>query len=121
MCHTKGYALLKKCNRNARSSKFDFKNHIYALDSTKIDLCLSLFEWAKYRTKKGGMKLHHLLDLNSDLPVFMVMTEARSHDVAVAKALELPISSDSIIVFDRGYLDFKWFWGFTEKKVKFVT
>lgn len=115
------YALLDRCSKNARSSKFRFKNPIYALDSTKIDLCLSLFEWAKYRTKKGAMKLHHLLDLRSDLPVFMVMREGKSHDIAVARKLSLPVSSDSIIVFDRGYVDFKWFWALNEKGIFFVT
>jgi hypothetical protein len=115
------YALFDRCSRNARSSKFKFKNPIYALDSTKIDLCLSLFPWAKYRTKKGAIKLHHLLDLKSNLPAFMVIEEGKKHDVAVARALEFPISSDSIIVMDRGYIDFKWFWSFEQKDVFFVT
>lgn len=114
------YTLLGRCERNARSSKFKFRNPIYALDSTKIDLCLSLFTWAKYRTGKGAMKLHNLLDLRSDLPVFMVIGEGKKHDIAVARTLDLPISSDSIIVFDRGYVDFKWFWGFHQKGIFFL-
>jgi hypothetical protein len=115
------YQLVAKCTATARKGRFKFKNPLYALDSTKIDLCLSQFEWAKYRTAKGAMKLHHLLDIKSDMPVFMVMSEGKRHDIAVARNLELPVSSDSILVFDRGYIDFEWFKTLAEKGIWFVT
>ena len=103
------YDLLQRSTRNARSSKFRFKNPLYALDSTMIDLCLSMFDWAHYQTRKGAIRLHCMLDLKTDLPVFMVMTDGKKHDITVARSSEFPLSSDSIIVFDRGYTDFKWF------------
>ena len=115
------YHLVEKCSNSARKGRFRFKNPLYALDSTKIDLCLSQFNWAEYRTAKGAMKLHHLLDVKSDIPVFMVMSEGKRHDISVIRSLDLPVSSDSILVFDRGYIDFKWFEMLDDKGVWFVT
>jgi hypothetical protein len=77
--------------------------------------------WARYRTAKGALKLHHILDVKSDMPVFMVMTEAKKHDIAAIRGLELPVSSDSILVFDRGYMDFEWFKLLDGKGIIFVT
>ncbi len=113
--------LLAHCRANSRSKKFRFNAPVYALDSTRIEMCLSLFPWAEYRQKKGAMKIHQLLDLQKGLPVFLVMTEGKIHDVKVARDLDLPISSDSILVMDRGYIDFEWFKKLDNDGVYFVT
>lgn len=115
------YALLQRCQTIAPQHAFRFKNRLYSLDATVIALCLSLFPWAKYRQRKGAMKLHCLLDHSGDLPSFLVMTEGRRHDVDVIKELELPLSLDSILIVDRGYVDFEWLWRLNKKPIFFVT
>ena len=77
----------------------------YALDSSTIDLCLSLFPWAKFRSTKGGIKLHTLLDLRGNIPSFVSITDAKVHDVRILD--ELVPESGAIYVMDRGYLDFR--------------
>jgi hypothetical protein len=77
----------------------------YALDSSTIDLCLSLFPWARFRSTKGGIKLHTLLDLRGNIPSFVSITDAKVHDVRILD--ELIPESGAIYVMDRGYLDFK--------------
>ena len=77
---------------------------IYALDATTIDLCLSLFPWATFRTRKAAIKLHTLMDLEGSIPTFIHISEGRTHDV---NALDLiPIQPGSIDIMDRGYIDF---------------
>jgi len=76
----------------------------YALDATTIDLCLSLFPWAKFRRRKGGIKLHTLLEIQSAIPVFIAITEALLHDVNILDLM--PPQPGSFIVMDRGYIDF---------------
>jgi hypothetical protein len=78
---------------------------VYALDSSTIDLCLSLFPWARFRKTKAGIKLHTLLDLRGSIPSFIAITEARLHDVNILDAL-VP-EPGAIYVMDRGYLDFQ--------------
>jgi transposase len=91
------------------------------MDSSVIDLCLKIFPWAKYQTTKGALKLHTILDLNKGLPVFLNVTEGKASDIKTAKEIDLPISSDSIFVFDRGYVDYEWYRKLTEKNITFVT
>jgi len=81
----------------------------YALDSTTIDLCLSLFPWAKFRRAKGGIKLHTLLEIHSAIPVFIAITEALLHDVNLLDVI-LP-EPGSFLVMDRGYIDFARLYG----------
>jgi len=82
----------------------DLEQSVYALDSTTIDLCMSLFPWAKFRTYKAGVKLHTLLDLHGAIPSFLVITNAKVHDVNI---LDLIIfEPGSLYVMDRGYMDF---------------
>jgi hypothetical protein len=83
----------------------DIENELYALDSTTIDLCLSLFPWAHFRKTKAAIKLHTLLDLRGSIPVFIVVTEGKTHDVKVMN--QVPTPPDSFQVMDRGYLDFE--------------
>ncbi|MFH0779876.1 MAG: IS4 family transposase [Parcubacteria group bacterium] len=82
----------------------ELKQTVYALDSTTIDLCLALFPWAKFRKRKGAVKLHTLLDLHGSIPTVIWITTGKVHDVHVLD--ELLIEAGSIYVMDRGYLDF---------------
>ena len=77
---------------------------VYVLDSSTIDLCLSLFPWARFRTTKAGIKLHTLLDLRGSIPAFIMITEAKLHDMNILDSL-VP-EPGAIYVMDRGYLDF---------------
>jgi len=115
------YAMLKNCHNLTQNTKFKFKNPLYALDSSIIDLCLSVFDWAKFRQTKGGLKVHNLFDLKTQIPVFNVMTTAKESDVKVAKNIPLPLTPDSIITFDRAYIDFSLFHTYNQAKVFFVT
>jgi len=114
-------SMLKKCANLTQGNKFKFKNPLYALDSSIIDLCLSVFDWAKFRRTKGGLKLHCLFDLKTQIPAFNVITPAKESDVKVAKQTELPLIPDSIVTFDRAYVDFSLFKAYEESKVFFVT
>lgn len=76
----------------------------YALDSTTIDLCLALFPWARFRRRKGAIKLHTLLDLRGNIPCFVRITHGKTHDVTVLDTV--PIEAGAYYVMDRGYLDF---------------
>ncbi len=82
----------------------DLDATIYALDATTIDLCLSLFPWARYKTAKGAIKLHTLMEVNSSIPVFIDITHAKVHDVHVLDLLIL--EPGSFLVLDRAYIDF---------------
>jgi len=118
------YRLLEKCQSVTPKHRFRFKNPLLTLDSTVIDLCLSIFPWATFRKRKGAIKLHYLYDHSGSLPSFMVMTDGRHHDVRVAKddkKLNFALLPDSIISFDRAYLDYKWLWDLNKKGVYFVT
>ena len=77
---------------------------VYALDSTTIDLCLSLFPWAPFRRRKAAVKLHTLIDLRGNIPTFVHVSSGKRHDVTVLD--ELPIEAVAFYVMDRGYLDF---------------
>jgi hypothetical protein len=89
------------------------------MDATVIDLCLNLFEWAKFRQTKGAVKLHLLLDHDGYLPIFAQITEGSVADVKVAQGLDLP--RGSIVVVDRGYTDFYLFGRWCLQGVYFVT
>jgi hypothetical protein len=92
---------------------------IYALDSTTIDLCLSVFPWATFRKTKGAIKLHTLLDLRGNIPTFIYISDGKLHDV---NALDLmPLEAGAFYVMDRGYVDFKRLHYFTEIAAFFVT
>ena len=118
------YKLLDKCRSVTPDHKFRFKNPLFSMDATVIDLCLSVFPWAAYRQRKGAIKLHYLYDHRGSLPAFMVMSDGKSHDVRVARSeekLDFHLLPDSIISFDRAYIDFKWLYTLDQRKVWFVT
>jgi|MudIll2142460700_1097286.scaffolds.fasta_scaffold25175_4 putative transposase len=108
-----------KCAAIAPRKKFRFKNKLYSFDSTVIDLCLSLFPWAKFRTTKGAIKLHTLVDHDGYIPAFIEITAAKVADLTVAKLLTLP--AFSIVVVDRAYVDFAWLYKLTQSNIFFVT
>ena len=118
------YKLLDKCRTVTPAHKFRFKSPLFSMDATVIDLSLSVFPWAKFRLRKGAIKLHYLYDHSGSLPAFMVMTDAKRHDVRVAKSeekLDFHLLPDSIISVDRAYLDFEWLYSLEERGVWFVT
>jgi hypothetical protein len=103
--------LLAKCQTaiagREQKRKFRFKNKLISLDSSVIDLSLSLFDWAKFRRTKGAVKLHLLLDHDGYLPSFAVITDGRTSDIKVARRMRF--DPGSVLVMDRGYIDYEWF------------
>ncbi len=96
----------------------DLKNSLYALDSTTIDLCLSLFPWAKFRQRKAAVKMHTLLDLHGNIPTFISITEGKVHDVNILDEI-LP-EAGAFYVMDRGYVDFERLYRFALSSAFFV-
>lgn len=114
------YQLLEKCRGIAPGKKkFRFKNKLFSLDASVIDLCASLFDWATFRQTKGAVKLHLLLDHDGYLPVFAHITEGSVHEINIAKNLSFP--KGSIVACDRGYTDYVLFARWTREGVFFVT
>lgn len=101
-----------------RKRQFLPKRKIYLLDSTTIDLCLEVFDWAKFRKRKGAIRLHTVLDYDNCMPAFMDLSDGKKHDVKAAQQIEFP--ADSIVVADRGYLDLGWMRELEEEGVFFV-
>ncbi|MDP1614069.1 MAG: IS4 family transposase [Sulfuritalea sp.] len=99
--------------------KFRFKNKLVSIDSTVIDLCLSMYDWAKFRTTKGAVKLHLVLDHDGYLPCFGIITDGKVADVKAAH--QMYFAPDTIVVDDRGYNDYRLFAKWTDAGVYFVT
>lgn len=97
-----------------------FSKPVYSLDSTLITLCLSLFNWAKYRRHKGGIKVHTILNNDSLLPEVMVMTDGKISDITMARSLQLP-TNQCILIMDRGYSDYDFFAQLDDQATTFVT
>ena len=96
----------------------DLNNSLYALDSTTIDLCLSLFPWAKFREHKAAVKIHTLLDLHGNIPTFIRITDGKVHDVNILD--EIMPEPGAFYVMDRGYIDFQRLFVFTLSSAFFV-
>lgn len=111
--------MLSKCQPVAPKHPFRFKNPLYSLDSTVIDLCLSLYDWAKFRTTKGAVKLHMKLNHAGYLPTFMIVTCGNVGEQRVAPFI--PLERGDVAIFDRGYPSFKWYNTLDDKGVFFVT
>jgi hypothetical protein len=92
---------------------------VYALDATTIDLCLSLFDWAPFRTTKAAIKMHTLLDLRGSIPAFIHVSDGKMHEVNVLDIL--PVEAGAFYVMDRGYLDFAWLYNMHQAGAFFVT
>lgn len=99
--------------------KFRFKNKLVSIDSTTIDLCLSLYDWAKFRRTKGAVKLHLVLDHDGYLPCFGIITDGKVADVKAA--YQMHFAPGTIVVDDRGYNDYRLFAKWTNASVYFVT
>lgn len=115
------YELLERCQKLTPKHKFKFKNPLYSIDSTTINLCLSAFPWARYRKTKGALKMHCLYDHSGALPSFMVVSDGKKSDIRAVQRNAFPLLPDSIISFDRAYIDYKWLWSLKKDKVWFVT
>jgi hypothetical protein len=113
------YDLLAQCQAIRPQKKFRFKNRLLSLDSTTVELCVSMFDWAHWRQTKGAVKLHLLLDHEGYLPVFAHVTDGKVADLKVVQNLDFP--RGSIVALDRGYIDYRLFTRWTRKGVFFVT
>jgi FOG: Transposase and inactivated derivatives len=115
------YEVLSICKRESpgKKHKFRFKNKLLSMDASIVDLCINIFPWATYQQGKGAAKLHLLLDHDGYLPVFADLTDGNSHEIKVARNLQLP--KGSIVAIDRGYIDYGMFQKWTDDGVFFVT
>ena len=111
--------LLVRCQGLAPDHNFRFKNSLYSLDASTIDLCLSAFPWADFRATKGAVKLHVGLNHAGYLPEFVTITEGKKHDVTVGRMLNFP--KGSMVAIDKAYNDYAWYKQLTDKGISFVT
>jgi hypothetical protein len=117
------FGFLRQCGAIAPKHGFRLSMPVFSHDSTLIPLCLSVFPWARYRKRKGAMKLHMLLDHDGYLPSFIRMTDGKCHDVNVVKKPEFDfpdLPPDSILTVDRGYIDYHWLNALRQKGVVFI-
>ncbi len=98
------YHLIAVARRKRENDNFEIKGKVYAFDSSTIDLCLNVFWWAKFRKAKGGIKLHTLYDITTQIPAFIHITAAKVNDVNVMDVI--PYESEAYYIFDRGYVDY---------------
>jgi hypothetical protein len=113
------FMLLKHCQAIAPKHEFSFKRKLYSLDATLIELCVRAFPWATYRQTKGAIKLNLLLDHDGYLPVFVDFTHGDVHEVASARHMDLP--RNSMVLCDRGYIDFEMLYRWNLNGVDFVS
>lgn len=111
--------LLNRCQRLTPGHSFRFKNKLYSLDASTIDLCLSVFTWADFRSTKGAIKLHIGLNHSGYLPEFVTITEGKTSDIEIGRMLSFP--AGSIVAIDRGYTDYQWYNQLNNKGIFFVT
>lgn len=114
------YHFLERCKDVTPKHKFKFKNPLYTLDATVIDLSIRAFPWAKFMAKKGALRLHYEFDHSGEIPSFLVITDAKQHEITVTQK-NFDIISDSIYCFDKGYLSYSWFRRINDAKAFFVT
>lgn len=117
------YALLKRCKGFIPEKKFSFKNDLYSVDASTINLCLSVFNWAKFRKRKGAIKIHPLLNHKTQIPEFMTISIGKTHEITETKNVwrQWNLSPESILTFDRGYIDWRWFYELHQEKIYFVS
>ncbi len=113
--------LLARCRAHTPEHRFHFKNELYTIDATTIDLCLTVFPWARFRKAKGAIKMHCLYDHSGALPSFLVVSDGKKHEVRAVKENPFPLSPDSIISIDKAYIDYKWLYSLDEQRIWFVT
>ncbi|MDP3899790.1 MAG: IS4 family transposase [bacterium] len=116
------YAILERCREITPHREFEFNNPLYSFDSTTIALCLSVFDWAKYRTTKGALKMHLLLSNRTAIPELINITEGKVADITAFQQIDLKqLEKGSIIVFDRAYIDYERWNEMNENKITFVS
>ena len=111
--------LLDRCQQLTPGHSFRFKNKLYSLDASTIDLCLSVFPWADFRSTKGAIKLHIGFNHSGYLPEFVTITEGKTSDIEIGRMLSFP--AGSIVAIDRGYTDYQWYNQLNNKGIFFVT
>ena len=111
--------LLEPSLHERKKHASQLKQEVFIMDSSIIPLSLSLFDWAKFRTRKGAIKLHAVLNYGSTLPQYAVVGEGSEHDVKKAKGISFPCGS--VLVADRAYVDFEWLNHLDSKQISFVT
>lgn len=114
------HAMVKKTGSVAPAHRFRFKNPLYSIDATTIDLCLSVFDWAKFRKQKGAIKLHCQLDHAGHIPSFVHISDGKLHDAKAAQDF-FEIKPDSIYCIDKAYVSFEWLYYIHKTKAFFVT
>jgi hypothetical protein len=115
------YQMLDRCRTvvPGKKKRFRFKNRLVSMDASTIELCATVFAWAKFRRTKGAVKLHCQLDHAGYLPTVVVITDGKQHDVTVAR--QQHFERDTIVVMDRGYIDYAWLASLDAAGVFFVT
>lgn len=111
--------LYARCQGRAPRHVFRFKNRLYSLDASLIDLSLRIFPWAHYALGKAAMKLHVGLNHAGYLPAFVTVTTGKTSDIEVGRRLRFP--KGSIVVFDKGYTEYRWFKALNDSGIFFVT
>ena len=112
------YHLIAIARKDRANNDFQIKGQVYAFDSTTIDLCLNVFWWAKFRKFKGGIKLHTLFDINTQIPAFVHITPASVHDMNAMDILFY--ETDAYYILDRGYVDYTRLYKITQHSATFV-
>lgn len=113
------YKLLNRCKKHPSNQKFRFKNPLYSLDASAIELSLKLFPWAAHRSDTANVKLSVGLNHGNRLPEFVALSDGNENDMVQGRKFEFP--KGSIVAFDKGYVDYQWFRDLTDQGVSFVT
>ncbi len=114
------FVLIQAQAKAPKKNGFRFHGPVLALDSTTIELCLSLSPWARFHHDKGAAKLHTAIDIAGDLPLFAVVTDGRTHDIRIARR-RTHFLPGTTVAFDRGYVDYAWLNSLNQSGVWFVT
>ena len=113
------YKLLNRCKQQPSTHKFRFKNPLYSLDASAIELSLKLFPWAAHRPDTANVKLSVGLNHGNMLPEFVALSDGNENDMIAGRKFQFP--KGSIVAFDKGYVDYEWFGSLTKQGVSFVT
>ena len=113
------FSLSSRVSSLAPKYKLKLNRKLYIIDSTFLELCLSVFPWARFRKAKGAVKLHTLLQADGLIPRFIVITDGKRHDAPVARHMDIP--GGSVVVFDKGYHDFTFYNLLSSRMIDFVT
>ncbi len=113
------YKLLGRCKNHPGKHKFRFKNPLYSLDASALDLSLKLFPWAAHRDHAANVKLSVELNHSTDIPEFVALSDGNENDMVEGRKFSFP--KGSIVAFDKSYMDYQWFGNLTKQGVSFVT